>query len=186
MYTRAIRESCDIRYWVYAVRILESGLIKIGRTRSICNRVSSLKLVLKTDIELIGIMPGGCRDEYRVHQSLVGSHADHPVYTTEVYHPTKEVIDLILSEFKAPEHYFGAGFNRVNIYKPCGDNRARITIESVNRVTNMIKRATDKGVDQHFRISRLQSRVKNEHKQGHDMSQAIAIIKDRLGLEIAV
>lgn len=68
---------------IYAVR-LHDGLVKIGWSRSLANRLGSYG----KDSELLGLMPGTLADEKQLHARL----APHRARLREYYHPAPEVL----------------------------------------------------------------------------------------------
>jgi Meiotically up-regulated gene 113 len=72
---------------LYAMR-LQGGVIKIGYTTNLQNRVYKLK-----SQELLAFRFGDRRDEAVVHRSL----SAHVAHGREYYHPHPQVIDLINS-----------------------------------------------------------------------------------------
>lgn len=56
-------ESC-----VYFIEAAEAGVVKIGRTRSINSRMTSLQVASPFKLTLVGTIPGGSRLENRLHR----------------------------------------------------------------------------------------------------------------------
>lgn len=171
------------RDWIYAVRIMRTGNIKIGFTSSIGDRLKVLKSKYQSDIEPLGLMPGTFQQERALHKQLSASRA-MASDNFEEYHATPEIMDLIANGMLHPHQIYDASFPLISIYEgPTPGAPKPLTLSAVDRACHQIMTRNERPSKQK---SCLINRVRRERERGHDMSQAIAIIKDRLGLEIAI
>lgn len=101
---------------IYAARIHRTGLIKIGFTASIRNRMLDLRSQQRSDVDLLGVVDGTYQDEDTIHKQLVTSRAQ--IKGREIYHDTEEVRAFIASRLSLPQDLTRDQLHKPTPYKP--------------------------------------------------------------------
>lgn len=175
---------------IYVALILRTGLIKIGFTRCLRNRMEGLKSQFRSDIQILGVTSAGKSTdsrEYKVHQMLRDSWAEGQIESSrEVYHVTQQVQSFI-DLHTIPPHKLFHDFPAIDRHTPYHERRGRLTPEKIHAACDdLIKRRDVYGHT--LRSSRslrfMLGRIRREHAAGHDMTEALAIVRDRLNITV--
>lgn len=187
--------------WVYAIRVLKENIIKIGVTCRLRPRMLDIRAERGSDIVLIGIMPGSRADEQRFHKALKNSQ-----FLREYYNDTQEVQDFV-NKHLIPHDRHGFQIKPFKPYQYRGLQPYLLTPEKTARYIQRILAAPDsdrpKIIEIMFRrfpgrfsdrYPECYSLVKHSlgldyntyNKRNPDLSPLLAIIKDRLGVDVEV
>jgi len=170
---------------IYAVRLLSSGLIKIGFTEGLYDRLKSLRYIYKTEVELLGVMPGTIHDEQEFHTLNQESCAKG----REVYHFTPAIDSFIKHYLQSPES-LGITLKAVRPYAPLNMASNRLTPEKTAAHCDRILRDRESPCDWQHRAAhtdtlRLKARLRQTQAAGYDIAPLLAIVRERLGLDLA-
>lgn len=86
--------------YVYALRAITSGLIKIGISSNIIQRMKHIQKDIQEDVIVLGIRLGTKQDESAIHQKLTTYKAIHPKYTKgkEWFIPSAYVMETVQND----------------------------------------------------------------------------------------
>lgn len=173
----------DSRYpVVYAVRVHRLGAIKIGHTQNLFARLSTLKTTYLSDVEILGVLPGSRADEARIHDRLANSLFPETPNSKELFSPTSEVMAFISREMTPPAeayHNYNPYFSR---YQP----RFALTRTFIDgQCSKALEMERELGAETGRLYKRiLVHEIKQKHTQGLDVSLAVQIVKEQLGIDI--
>lgn len=171
--------------YIYAVRILRSGHIKIGHSKSPYYRLPCLRGVYKSEIEVIGMMVAPHEREMQIHRSLkahrVGTHPN----PKETYHPVDEVLGFIRQNMVSPADL---GLNLDLPTRPYEPRPADYHIIKERGVKNLIR---DIRCSQRYGIGQgaertseiLAARLRERAAAGYPIADLLALIRSRLGAD---
>lgn len=172
---------------IYAVRVIKTGKIKIGFTRKLHRRLINLRSRYQSSIEVLGLVHGSVDEEKEFHKILAPSLAgDWGIYgwDKELYKPTEKVLSFVAHYLQSPES-LGIVIPEKALHKQRNMEIYKLTPPKVedycNRITSGISHRAESRAWTYLKI-----RLRETANAGYDITPLLAIIKDRLGVDVEV
>lgn len=169
--------------YIYAVRILRSGHIKIGHTKSPYYRLPNLRGAYKSEIEVIGVMIASYEQEKQIHRLLKPHLAGVHPNPKETYHPAAEVLAFIAQSMVSLE---AAGLKlqmTTRPYQPRPADRHIIKETGVRNLCRDIRCLRRGGNAERVGeiTEKLIARLQERSAYGYDNAELLAVIDRLLG-----
>jgi hypothetical protein len=181
-----LRKAKEANGWIYAARILNTGRIKIGFTKGLNYRIHNLRSHFRSEVEILGVMHANIASERQIHSRFKAHLANDPLSKREVYLPAQEILDFIQQNMTTPEAS-GAQKPPGKPYQPRPANSYFIgRLGCINLCIDIqFMRRYGHPEREKELTEKIARRIRERAESGRDVSEMIAIVRDRLGLDLA-